>query len=641
MAMSPYYVQFLINQGDLLSRILSFNAAFSSKQSSLRAQKNPDEIKDSLYKVHPHLAKFHEDNNISYYFENNVDRLCLLRVNELERLLVYLGACVSSNQLANVTNQAEKDLIYNSIGRETYEFALDYGYLIKNLDFMINIDNIKKDCLYLGLCALKCVEPLFSYKELSEFFVDQLINFAKTHDLDPNIVTSKTHVLSVVYNTADLHQAPTPDMMNNPVQYTPVDNHPKLDKPTALGLALQEFDAKAEEERKKAEIDTMAILAKARASVKAQNMAKALQERTDLLNQAMAAHKALIAVLDAQEQKERAQKEAQFQGQDQAKDAEQGNESASNKALPSEQATQDSQAQNDQNSSSPNKGVIKAKQKTLREPLKKTVVRNYSSGPITSGAESDDALSFLMKVQSPDRTDHTQEQQADNHETKESQEASQAQEQAGTSHASSSTQAQGSSSSSAPAQGTGASTGQEPSIGSGQGQSQDNGSMQPNNGQMQPTNELSQGSPTELENQGLASQDMSAYSEGSASADPSKAIALGNGQDGYQSVLSGDEQGSIRGHEPNESENSSLKGPVYGNLSGKDSRILRVASLKQKGAFKELADNINERKDPKPAKNLEEEHLVTLDFNEHQVFNLSYLILYSQIDENWYEYLKN
>ena len=97
MAMSPYYVQYLLNQGDLLSRILSFNADFGAKQSSLRAQKDNDAIKDSLYKVHPQLAKFHEDHNISYYFENHVDRLCLLRTNELDTLLVYLGACISSN----------------------------------------------------------------------------------------------------------------------------------------------------------------------------------------------------------------------------------------------------------------------------------------------------------------------------------------------------------------------------------------------------------------------------------------------------------------------------------------------------------------------------------------------------------------
>ena len=91
--------------------------------------------------------------------------------------------------------------------------------------------------------------------------------------------------------------------MNNPVQYTPVDNHPKLGKPTALELAIQEFDAKAEQEREQAEIDTMAILAKARASVKAANMAKAFQERADLVAQALAAHRALTAELESQREK--------------------------------------------------------------------------------------------------------------------------------------------------------------------------------------------------------------------------------------------------------------------------------------------------------------------------------------------------
>ena len=72
MAMSPYSCQYLLNQGDLLSRILSFHATFGARPSFLRAQKDNDAIKDSLYKVHPQLAKFHEDHNISYYFENNV-----------------------------------------------------------------------------------------------------------------------------------------------------------------------------------------------------------------------------------------------------------------------------------------------------------------------------------------------------------------------------------------------------------------------------------------------------------------------------------------------------------------------------------------------------------------------------------------
>lgn len=242
MAMSPYYVQYLLTKGDLFSRILAFNSDFGAKQSSLRAQKNNHEIKDSLYKVHPELAKFHEEHNISYYFENSVDRLCLIRYEELDTLLVYLGACISSHQLSAITQQSDKDKIYESIGREVYNFALDYGYLIKNLDFMLNLDALKDDCLYLGLCALKCLEPLFSTKELSEYFIEFLIGYTKARHLDPNIITSKTHVLSVVYTTAALHQAPDPTQMNNFVQYSPLDIHPKLAKPTAFERQFTEFD---------------------------------------------------------------------------------------------------------------------------------------------------------------------------------------------------------------------------------------------------------------------------------------------------------------------------------------------------------------------------------------------------------------
>lgn len=258
MSMSPYYVQYLLNQGDLLSRILAFNSDFGDKQSSLRAQKDNQDMQNSLYKVHPQLAKFHEEHNISYYFENKVDRLCLMRYEELDKLLVYLGACISSHQLAAVNKQSEKDQIYESIGREVYEFALDYGYLIKNLDFMLNLDALKQDCTYLGLCALKCIEPLLSTQELKEYFIEFLIGYAKSRGLDPNIVTTKTHVLSVVYTTSALHQAPDPTQMNNFVQYSPLDIHPKLAKPTAFERKFAEFDAaqaalKAKQEQERLE----------------------------------------------------------------------------------------------------------------------------------------------------------------------------------------------------------------------------------------------------------------------------------------------------------------------------------------------------------------------------------------------------
>ena len=595
MAMSPYYVQYLLNQGDLLSRILSFNADFGAKQSSLRAQKDNDAIKDSLYKVHPQLAKFHEDHNISYYFENHVDRLCLLRTNELDTLLVYLGACISSNQLAAITKQEEKDLIYNSIGRETYEFALDYGYLIKNLDFMINIDNLRKDCIYLGLCALKCVEPLFSSKELSEYFIDSLINFAKSIGLDPNIVTSKTHVLSVVYNTADLHQAPTPDVMNNPVQYTPVDNHPKLGKPTALELAIQEFDAKAEKEREQAEIDTMAILAKARASVKAANMAKAFQERADLVAQALAAHRALTAELESQEKKEQSQTAAQAQAQAEA-----------------------------QSQSPEQQPVTRAKQRTLREPLKKTVVKNVSSGPITPGSDSDDSLSFLMKVQAPDRSEHNTQATADAQSEPSTAPTESKPSQADTNLAPANA--------SAPAEATTTATAADTATAQATVEADSN---QNNNSQAASSQENNNA--TALP-QGENAPDINAAATTNEASD-SQATEENSTQETNTSAekLANDyEQAYLEAQARH-----AQTGPVYGNINDRDSRSFRVASIKQKNALKELSEQVNDPKATKNPANLEEEHLVTLDFNEHQVFNLTYLILYSQINECWYDYLKD
>ena len=595
MAMSPYYVQYLLNQGDLLSRILSFNADFGAKQSSLRAQKDNDAIKDSLYKVHPQLAKFHEDHNISYYFENHVDRLCLLRTNELDTLLVYLGACISSNQLAAITKQEEKDLIYNSIGRETYEFALDYGYLIKNLDFMINIDNLRKDCIYLGLCALKCVEPLFSSKELSEYFIDSLINFAKSIGLDPNIVTSKTHVLSVVYNTADLHQAPTPDVMNNPVQYTPVDNHPKLGKPTALELAIQEFDAKAEKEREQAEIDTMAILAKARASVKAANMAKAFQERADLVAQALAAHRALTSELEAQEKKEQSQAQTAAQAQ--------------------------AQAQAETKSQSPEQQpVIRAKQRTLREPLKKTVVKNVSSGPITPGSDSDDSLSFLMKVQAPDRSEHNAQATADAQSKPSTAPTESKPSQADTNlaPADATTTATATAADSATAQATVEAD-----------SNQNNNSQEPSSQENNNATALPQGeNAPDISAAATTKEASDSQATEENSTQETNASAENSANDYEQAYLEAQAR-------------HAQTGPVYGNINDRDSRSFRVASIKQKNALKELSEQVNDPKATKKPANLEEEHLVTLDFNEHQVFNLTYLILYSQINECWYDYLKD
>ncbi len=228
MAMSPRYVQYLLKQGDLLNRILAFNADFSARQYRQRAETQPESIKDSLYVVHPELARFHEEHNISYYFENNTDRLCLMKQSELETLLVYLGACINSQSLASVTLQSEKDQIYEQIGRDAYNFALDYGYLIKNVDFALNLDSLKQDCTYLGLCAIKCIEPLFSSQELREYFIEMLLTFTKQHDLNPNIITSREHVLSIIYPVNENIKAPSPSRMNNPAQFNTWENSTQM-----------------------------------------------------------------------------------------------------------------------------------------------------------------------------------------------------------------------------------------------------------------------------------------------------------------------------------------------------------------------------------------------------------------------------
>ena len=233
MAMSPYYVQYLLTQGDLFGRILSFNADFSAKQRTLR-QQDPNAITDSLYRLHPQLARFHEEHNISYYFERPVDRYCLLKNDELDQLIIYLGACISAQQLARITVQSELDQVYEAIGRDVYNFALDYGYLIKNFDYEPNLSALKQDCAYLGLCAIKGLSTLFSSQELGEYFTDKLIAYTKERKLNPSIITSHTHVLSTVDTPATLMKAPAPELMNTPVQYAPIDAHPARDPAQAL-----------------------------------------------------------------------------------------------------------------------------------------------------------------------------------------------------------------------------------------------------------------------------------------------------------------------------------------------------------------------------------------------------------------------
>lgn len=239
--MSPYYVHYLLTQGDLLNRIIAFNTDFSSKQRELWQQKIKDsgQEQDSLYHLHPELARFHDEHNIAYYFDRPVDRYCLLTPEELDQLIIYLGACVSSQQLSAVTIQAEKDQIYDAIGREVYNFALDYGYLIKNFDYGLNLNALRQDCAYLGLCALKCLNSLFSSHELSEYFINTLIEYTSSRNLDPNIITSNTHVLSYVASPTLTRHAPAAAVMNNPVQYTALDAHPKLDPESRFNMMLQ------------------------------------------------------------------------------------------------------------------------------------------------------------------------------------------------------------------------------------------------------------------------------------------------------------------------------------------------------------------------------------------------------------------
>ena len=235
MAMSPYYVQYLLTQGDLFGRILSFNADFASKQRDLRLRQDPNAITDSLYRLHPELARFHEEHNISYYFERPVDRYCLLKNDELDQLIIYLGACISAQQLARISAQSELDQVYNSIGRDVYNFALDYGYLIKNFDYEPNLNALKQDCAYLGLCAIKSLNSLFSLPALGEYFTEKLIAYTRARKLNPSIITAHTHVLSTVVDTpATLMKAPAPEVMNTPVQYAPIDAHPARDPAQAL-----------------------------------------------------------------------------------------------------------------------------------------------------------------------------------------------------------------------------------------------------------------------------------------------------------------------------------------------------------------------------------------------------------------------
>lgn len=246
-AISPTYAQYLLSQQDLFSRILNFNQEFHALQRKLLSQKSGKEISDTLFNLHPELAAFHSEHNISYCFENSADRLCLLRLNELDQLVVYLGACISASQLARVSSQKDINIVYAQIGRKIYNFALDYGYLIKSFDYEPDLNSLKDDCTYLGLCALKCLQSLFSSNELRNFFVNFLTNYTKSRNLDPAIITSEQHILSTVEPVANPLQPPSPTQMNTPVQYTAIDSHPSLDKHTPKP---QTYQSPSEQENK-------------------------------------------------------------------------------------------------------------------------------------------------------------------------------------------------------------------------------------------------------------------------------------------------------------------------------------------------------------------------------------------------------
>ncbi len=235
-AISPTYAQYLLSQQDLFGRILNFNQQFHARQRELLAQKPQEEISDTLFNLHPELAKFHSEHNISYCFENAADRLCLIRLNELDQLVVFLGACISAPQLARVSAQDDLNTVYAQIGRKIYNFALDYGYLIKSFDYEPDLNSLKDDCTYLGLCALKCLQSLFSSKELQDFFINLLISYTQSRKLNPAIITSETHILNVIEANSETLHAPSPIQMNTPVQYTAIDLHPSLDKHTPQAL---------------------------------------------------------------------------------------------------------------------------------------------------------------------------------------------------------------------------------------------------------------------------------------------------------------------------------------------------------------------------------------------------------------------
>lgn len=597
MAMSPYYVQYLLTQGDLFSRILSFNADFSARQSSLRAAKGNDDIKDSLYHVHPELARFHEKNNISYYFENSVDRLCLIRQEELETLLVYLGACISSSQLASLTRQEDKDTVYESIGRDTYEFALDYGYLIKNLDFMINIDGIKQDCIYLGLCAVKCLRPLFSRQDLAEYFIDFLITYARSHDLDPNIITSETHVLSVVYNTAALHQVPSAEVMNNPVQYTPVDNHPRLAK--GLSDLIEQ-----------AQIDELAAVAAATAP--AVEAARAAQAAS-----AQAADNSASASGSSAAQPEAAQPAAQADASNEAatgtgQEAPAAPEGAAATADAAAAASAPAQAAQSTDSATSDQSAQPAQQASGQTDAKDAPAQDVQ--PENNAAQS------AAPANAPEAAAAPAAQGAEGESINKDAQAPAA------------APADAAPADSAPANGAAAQPedkAAEDGAAAADGQNAADNSAAPAQGENAASAEAaSTQSQTAAPAADSAASAAAPAASGSAAAQAPADSYIETVPDKYDDVPEG-----VGSPLPPTYESAAL----YGGLNSKDKRMFRAASHKQRTALLELEQADTQEKE---IQTLEQEQLITLEFNEHQVYKLTHLILCSQISDNWYEYLQ-
>lgn len=606
MAMSPYYVQYLLTQGDLFSRILSFNADFSARQSSLRAAKGNDDIKDSLYHVHPELARFHEKNNISYYFENSVDRLCLIRQEELETLLVYLGACISSSQLANLTRQEDKDTVYESIGRDIYEFALDYGYLIKNLDFMINIDGIKQDCIYLGLCAVKCLRPLFSRQDLAEYFIDFLITYARSHDLDPNIITSETHVLSVVYNTAALHQVPSAEVMNNPVQYTPVDNHPRL----AKGLT---------DLIEQAQIDELAAVAAATApAVEAADATQAASAR--------AADNSASASGSTAAQPETAQPAAQADASNNAatgtgQEAPAAPEGAAATAGAAAQADGTAQAATDAAATAPAQAVQPTDSAISDQPAQQDSGQtDAKDAPGKDAQPENKASQSTAPANAPETATAPAVQGAEGENpNRDAQPPAAAPADAASADSAPDDGAAAQPAEKAAADGAAAADGQNAADTiAAPAQAENAASAEAASTQSQ----------TAAPATDSATPAAAPAASGSAAAQAHADSHIETTPDKYDDVPEG-----VGAPLPPTYESAAL----YGGINSKDKRMFRAASHKQRTAYRELEQADNQEKE---IQTLEQEKLITLEFNEHQVFKLTHLILCSQISDNWYEYLQ-